>query len=749
MVSEIIKNLERRYKQGNSFKIGESVFSHCLKECKLYRRGTGTFGSSAFKNYLGALSDIVNDGTKIEIMCSMNGIANDKALFDAIKGTSSEKGRNAILQDFCNKIGLIVAGCQQTAESNNRDYFQKLIAYLIANNQLEIKFALPLKDNLMNDDYWDLQNIKERAMYHFKYGYFVFEDTPEDSILAFEGSINETDTALYHSGESVILHKSWEDDQKKDVNSIKLWMDEDWNENNDSYRIYNISPKTLDIIKKYASKTRPFKPEDFKPIDVPNPIPDPNPQPDPAPDYNNSNGYNLFDLREYQKRALIKWQEAGFKGILNLATGTGKTLTALHAIKNFKLNIPSGLVLIVVPSSPLAIQWKNDIKEMNESISIIEVSDSYKQWEDKIRALLTQSFISKLDNTPIIIGLIDSISSSRFQTLIHQVNNSLENKHLIIADECHGYNSPTMVEKFPEAFNYRLGLSATVYDKFDIKDEKHHLETYFGEIVDTFSIKDAIYGDEPVLTKYNYHVIEALMNDDEADRYDELTEKIRKLSFIDDVESSYEKTKEQYFYERARLIASIENKLKKLSEIIAKNKKGFTLAYCGGGNDDEGDQKIKNVTRVFDQQGWTVAKITSKEQKEERVKIIENLKNETIDVVVSIKVLDEGVNIPAVRTAYILASTRSEREHIQRRGRVLRQSSGKKSADIYDFVVLGSMNNNSNLKYKSLIKNELERVWTFSEDAENKIEIQEKYSKLAHEVGLFDEEIFKNENLNG
>ena len=148
-----------------------------------------------------------------------------------------------------------------------------------------------------------------------------------------------------------------------------------------------------------------------------------------------------------------------------------------------------------------------------------------------------------------------------------------------------------------------------------------------------------------------------------------------------------------------------------------------------------GDEAIYMLHR----QGWNVARISADESLQERERLIDALRDRSINAIVSIRVLDEGIDIPSCRTAFLLASQRSERQQIQRRGRVLRKAPGKDKAEIFDFVVTSTHSMSG--ACRALVRRELERVWRFSDDAINGEKIKGTYEKLAREIGLLKGEI--------
>jgi len=184
---------------------------------------------------------------------------------------------------------------------------------------------------------------------------------------------------------------------------------------------------------------------------------------------------------------------------------------------------------------------------------------------------------------------------------------------------------------------------------------------------------------------------------------------------------------------KVRLLASIEDKMIKLEELIRGNKRHYALAYCGSasGEDDEGDKIriIEKVARIFTNQDWQVGRISAEESMKERQQSIRDLEQKLKHVIVSIKVLDEGIDIPCLQTAYILSSSKDDKQFIQRRGRVLRtdKASGKELADIYDFAILGAESSTDGVE--DLVKEEFYRINEFAKCALNKEVIYRDYKK--------------------
>lgn len=144
---------------------------------------------------------------------------------------------------------------------------------------------------------------------------------------------------------------------------------------------------------------------------------------------------------------------------------------------------------------------------------------------------------------------------------------------------------------------------------------------------------------------------------------------------------------------------------------------------------DDTSEEIRQIEKVVDILGnqlkMRVSMFTSNEDPQERERIKDSFaEGKMLQALVAIKCLDEGVNIPGIRTAFILASSTNPKEYVQRRGRVLRKADGKDYAVIYDFITLprplGSQAPSTNRDYElTLFKREKERLDDFVRLCEN------------------------------
>ena len=707
MPSEEILQLKDRYKNGYD-NIGKDLIGTCLKECTLYRRGTAYFSGSALMAWAEAMSHVINDDVKIEIMCSP--VVSDKHLIEILKNNATEEKRIKTIHELTDKIILTAVGFERNNE--RRDFRSQLLAYLIATNRLEFRFAIP-----KNYDFPD-ESPDDRNLYHVKVGYFIFED---NSVVAFEGSVNESDSAHQYNTESAQVFKSWTAEDAKRVKDLIADVDKDWNRGNPFIEVFDLSDKAIEIIKRLSPKERPRKSNiaiDTPPVVTPNPV---------------NNG-----LRWYQNDALSAWKANGFHGILEMATGTGKTKTAIAALKAFKSKFPSGLVVVIVPYQNLAEQWINELEEV--SLEAMRVYENFSSWSPRLTNLLLEAQIIK-NVLPTIVVVERTFNSDKFKEILALLQSAQQKNHFVIADECHHFNRDDILDLIPSFFTYRLGLSATPYDQFS----KPNLDKYFGKIVYRFNLSDAI--KNGFLTKYSYNFFPVYLNEEETDAYSELTQKILTIAGGEEIfDPHIWPLVRPFLSQRSKIVAGCAEKLKVL---ISHLQQGvpvpYTLFYCGTSNMEVDDgvnslRQIEALTKVLHELGWKTSRITADEPLAVREQMIDMLRDRAIDAILSIKVLDEGIDIPSCRSAYLLASQASDRQGIQRRGRILRLSKGKEIANLYDFLVVGG--HQASRSMNSLAKKELRRAYNFSKDSTNFDDMKSVIEDLARNAGFDMEEIY-------
>lgn len=472
---------------------------------------------------------------------------------------------------------------------------------------------------------------------------------------------------------------------------------------------------------------------------------------------------HLFD---YQKDAINNWKENNYCGIFDMATGTGKTLTGLSAMAVLSEAIEDKLaVFIVCPYQHLVEQWVEDIVKFGIE-PIIGYSDSaQKNWRTRLKnAIVDQRFVK--DKQFFCFISTNATFSSDF---VQEQIQTIKSNALLLVDEAHNFGAEYLRQLLSDKFNYRLALSATL-ERHGDKEGTESLYDYFGPKCIEYDLGRAIR--ENKLTPYRYHPVLTYLTEPELDKYQELTKRIGKCIIKGKHGLKLNELGKRLALERSRLVAGASEKIVTLDKEIQPyiNDKHI-LVYCGATrvfdedsygltddeqNDDiqEGKRQIEVITDLLGNKlGMAVSQFTSKEDMQERATLLKEFsKGEDLKVLIAIKCLDEGVNIPEIKTAFILASTTNPKEYIQRRGRVLRKADGKTYADIYDFITLPrplndvyGLTKEAKNQDKSLVIKELVRAYEFSRIADNQSEAEAILNKIKELYELEDKDLKETE----
>ena len=689
-----------------------------LKEAKLYQRAVGFFSSSSLVEISkGIVAMAATDG-KIQIVASP--YLSDEDI-EAIKKGYDEREK-------------IIENALIASLSEEHDYFSmerlNLLANLIADGVMDIRIAYT-------------EDSRGIGMYHEKMG--IISDA-EGNRVAFSGSMNESATAMLVNYETIDVFRSWGDESERDRVLLKEnAFHSIWNNAEPNIRVLEFPKVTEALIKKYRRKAVEYDLDnrqysgmrhmretvvDQQPLGARMP-----------PD---------LELHPYQKDAIVTWVGENYRGIYDMATGTGKTLTGLGSVAKLSQDLNDELaVIIVCPYQHLVEQWVEDIVRFNIKPIIGYSASGQKDWKKRLSDAILNQKIRKDKRFFCFVTTNATFASTFVQEQISKIKKPI----LLVVDEAHNFGAPTYAKCLDDRFTYRLALSATLERHRD-EEGTNLLYDFFGKKCIDYPLARAI--EEDKLTKYKYYPIIVTLNEDELLSYDKLSYDMSKC-LIKDKKGHYKLNKygEMLALKRARIVAGATEKLDALREAIQPyTKENNLLVYCGATNvldekadrssTDAGDiRQIEAVTKILGNEfGMSVSKFTSDEDMPTRAMIIEQFqKTGKLQAIVAIKCLDEGVNIPGIRTAFILASTTNPKEYIQRRGRVLRKAAGKEFAEIYDFVTLprpldevSSLTEDQMKRDLSLVRNELARIKEFGRlsmnpmDAESLIwEIRDAY----------------------
>ncbi len=664
----------------------------CMENSIKYDRITGYFGSSIFVVISDALKTFIEKGGKIRIITSpMLHVDDIQAIIEGYKNIGEDLFKDSILREI-------------DELSEKFDKSLDLLSKLISNNYLEIKIALFIGKNTSSYS----------QLVHDKIG--IFTDENENKI-AFGGSMNETFNGLSNYGnlESFSVFSSWENDRDKiRVESFKERFDEIWNSQSESVITFDFPTEAIDLIQSFSSEKEIS--ELISEITVPL---DYNFEDEMLDKWYAEKGKTRRKIRKHQKAALDNWESLRRRGIFEMATGSGKTFTALCAIRQ---SIEKGEIpLIIVPSNILLNQWRKEIEYIfeGENVSMLLCGDGNTRWKtEKLLNIFTDLSIRR---KRVIISTIQTASSIDFINLLNH-----SEKIFLIVDEVHRAGSKTFRNIFNIKSGPRIGLSATPKRFRDTEGTKLIYRYFENEVYPKYTLYDAI--KEGNLTPYRYEFAIVELTPKEQEEWNEITKAINKkaailLSKNESIDS--DESLDRLLIKRARIVKKAQGKTAAAISIIKKYFKvgDSWLVYC------EDQEQLNVIFNELIKKGYQTYYYVSgmESDSEETLKVFRAIGG----ILVSIRCLDEGVDIPSVSHALILASSTNPREYIQRRGRVLRKSMNKSISNIYDCITVPNDNFiDDQYNGSSIIKSEIARAYNFSENAENKISNQYQLKKI-------------------
>lgn len=712
--------LKHVYRTGDD-DLFQDFYKCVLSSAVKYDRAVGFFSSTILAANLGGLSSLIKSNGTMRLVI---GHPLERDEFEAIRYAVYSPA------DLTEQYTRTLLGWIQ-AEKDVSSKRLDLLAILIASGRLEIKFA-----------------FRRAGMYHEKIG--IIYDSNDD-VVVFQGSANETPSGMFEhlNAESISVYKSWEPELFKAYGNVyflgfeKLWAGEQKNT-----FVVDIGSEFYSEVAKYVENTPALQKltlldiEGIEELITQYESEQSNVTSKTAPHVPEYLNGHKFNIKEHQRVALKKWRANGYKGILKLATGSGKTITSIYgAVKVYETlkNQSRGLCLIIaVPYIELARQWVENLLDFG--ITSHKCYNTKNSWLPNVQESIA-TFNAGLKDFICMVVVNRTLVSNEFQQILSTVN---PKSMMFVGDECHNHGSNNVNGLLPQS-DFRMGLSATPFRSDDDEIDsmfpnisKENLVTYYGDIVAEYGLGDAIH--DEILTPYDYHLVPVYLNDEEQASFEDLSEKITSIITKSGGNLSKDDKEKLTIFcgQRSRLLGSASDKLTKLAELsksIPKSMRNLTLFYAGEGkpfqqDEDADDCKvIDQVSSVLYQNGWKTSQFTSAINSAERKKVMDSFKESAIHGLVAMKVLDEGIDVPACQTAVILSSTRNPRQYVQRRGRVLRRFPNKRKATIYDFIVLP----NSDFEQpasKKLISAEMERVNDFLLLADNKLSVEKQLDQL-------------------
>lgn len=676
-LAELTLDISYRSDEGN---VVADFYVPCLERSAVYRRAAGYFSSQGLAIAAKGLAHLIKSGGRIQLVVSPQLSEDD---VEAIH--RGYKSRDEVLEEAARRA------LSDPESELGRDRLAAL-AWLIASGSLDIKIALRADPGT---------GRLARGLYHEKIG--IFSDAAGNHV-AFTGSGNETEGGLLANFESIDVYCSWQDPQRRVARKIAAF-DRLWNDLTMGLIVLDFTHVSRELLARFKTAAPPEIDPECVSAKLSQRAPSDRPRLPPT-----------IALREYQEDAVRSWFQNNGTGILEMATGTGKTITALAACTRLSQQLGLQAVIVVCPYRHLVTQWSKECHRFG--MQPLLAFESRARWYEELTARLSD--LSRDPSAFLCVVVTNStFASESFQQRLRY----LPSKTMLIADEVHNLGAARLATALPENVRLRLGLSATPERWLD-PDGTERLRRYFGKVLEPrLGIREAI--QLGALTPYRYYPVLVELTDDEREQYLDLSAKISRFYGVDEADPD-NPVLTALLLKRARLIGTAANKLVALRQIAELHRDAADmLFYCGDGQvesdlDDSVRRQVEEVTRILGTElGIRVAPYTARTETDERDTLRDDLEAKRLQGLVAIRCLDEGVDIPSVRTAVILASSTNPRQFVQRRGRVLRRSEGKAFAEIYDMIVVPPIEAKGSTSERSLLRKELTRFAEFADVALN------------------------------
>jgi superfamily II DNA or RNA helicase len=668
----------------------------CLSVASRYDRAVGCFTSTSLALAAIGVSQLVETNSRIRLIASPHLTEEDIEQIEL-----GYEYRKVIERALLREIGPHVK------ESATLLHRIGLLGTLIGQDILDIRIAVVRREGQL-------------TLYHEKIG--VFTDRAGNQV-AFSGPSNEMENAFIGDVESVEVFRSWEPSDARRVQRLARDFCQLWDGDMPYLEIFDFPTPGKERMLELARPTRAKAVDSgaatrsFRLPRLPS---------------------NLM-LRDYQRDAIRAWFAANGLGIFKMATGTGKTITALGAVTKLaevydKEDKPL-LAVVVAPQLHLVDQWARTAKSFG--IWPLCCYENTKTWIDSAHALIS-GLAARANGFAMMICTNATLTRPTFQQILQQYQGSF----VVIADEAHNLGAASTLATLPSGASHRLALSATPERWFDPVGTAA-LRTYFGETLIDLGLREAI--KIGALCKYDYRPTLVKLDSDESQQYAALSQRIARLMGLGESDPDPGDNEElaMLLLRRAQLLSHARGKLPALAaEVQARRDLDWQLVYCAEGiapqAAGQGERQLDQVTRILGRDlGIPCHPYTSTESRSERRQILERFRSTDLKALVSMRCLDEGVDVPDARVAYLLASSSNPRQFIQRRGRILRQTEGKEVAEIVDFIAVPTGDIDIKLE-RRLLRREMARFVEFASCARNAGEALAIMRPIRMTYGLMD-----------
>lgn len=577
----------------------------------------------------------------------------------------------------------------------------KCLSWLLRERRIEIKIAL-MKDALFHPKVW------------------LFEEHRD--VIAAHGSSNVTYAGITKNIEQIAVSRSWQDpNQCYITDKLRYEFGRLWKNKDDNCLVLPLPDAVRQrLLRTYSSEAPPSEDElralYAKALGL---TEEPAPYETEPPSFP-SKSFAIPDWLEYddgpfqhQGKAVAAWCDAGYRGVLEMATGSGKTITSMiAAYRLYEIHKPL-LIVVAAPYVPLIEQWCDEVAPFGIKPVNLTTSGSAAKRASELQKI-KRRLRTGLSDVEAVVVSHDTLCTPEFLDAVK----SFECPRLLIADEAHNLGRPSFINDAPDFFEHRLGLSATPIRQYD-EEGTEALFNFFGSVPFRFALEEAI---GRCLVEYDYYVHPVYLTAQEMGEWSDLTGKIKQNAWRGEC-GKPDDYLAKLLRDRRALLETASGKISTLKDLLDKEDAGglrHTLVYTS----DKGPAQLDNVNRLLRDKNILFHQLTADEtaSRDKAKRIIRSFQDGEMQVLTAKRVLDEGVNIPQICKAFILASTTVERQWVQRRGRLLRTCSaiGKTHSIIYDLLALPpGMDEGLDSDARAMVRAELCRAQEFARLARN------------------------------
>lgn len=674
-----------------------------LEVAEKYDRLSGYFNSGMLAAAPRGMGSFLARGKMMRVISSPQFSGDD---IEALKDGVSDKERLSRVELALSRG---IENLDAITDQFERDHVAAF-CWALQRGQIEIRIAVPL------------ENAAREPLFHTKIG---FVSDQFGNSLSFSGSINETAAGWSTNIEEFKVFESWSSEK----DAARCFSDRDrflrfWNESEKTKVQVFPLPEALrrNLLKrapKEESSLRLTRERYAARAAV---------------------AVNRFDLlRDYQKRAVERWEAGARQGLLVMATGTGKTKTAAAAIERARAEKSKLVVVVTAPQQHIAAQWAKELDDMNPITSW-----KSGNWRKRVAQGIDEISIG-YRNELVVICVQQSGAKEETQELWKKAEQA-GMKLMLVADEAHGLGAKEMRRNLSSTFEWRLGLTATPDRYFD-DEGKSLLQDYFVRVSDSFTIEEALKWVDPVtgntpLCQYRYFPYFFELEPEEVQEYEELTVKaIRKGARVDNFGDGNDEVA-RLLIRRANIVKTSRSKLPVFRQAIRDHAPVTqAIVYC------QDNDQLADAARELGSAGFLSRRFTGKEGTKpearfggdsERSRILGDLASGAVDALVAMRCLDEGVDVPSAQLGFLLASSGNPKEFIQRRGRILRPAPGKRSASVVDFICVPPIrefkDEDSRELERSIFRREISRMLEISSSAINSLQVTMELDSLRSRI---------------